>query len=248
MSDYEGMLAELVRYPGHNGDLIRSYYARPMGAGPYPGVVVIHHAPGWDEWCHEVARKFAHHGYSAVLPDLYSRAGPGEVDDIAAKVRASGGVPDDQMLGDVQASIAFLKAQPNHNGKIGVIGFCSGGRHTFLVACRGKDVDAAVDCWGGGVGEEPPRLTPQQPVPALDYAPSLSCPLLGIFGEDDPRPSPADVTRTDARLKELGKTYEFHSYPGAGHGFFNTAGAGYRQAQAVDGWKKVFDWYGKYLR
>ena len=84
---YEGMLAETVTIRGNNGDEIEAYYARPLGAGPFPGVVVIHHAPGWDEWCKEVTRKLAHHGYAAIDPNLYHRAGPGSPDDVAARVR-----------------------------------------------------------------------------------------------------------------------------------------------------------------
>src|SRR5436190_1106093 len=96
---YEGMLAETVKMAGYGGDEIEAYFARPLGPGPFPGVVVIHHAPGWDEWCKEVTRKFAHHGYLAIDPNLYFRAGPGSVDDVAARVRAGGGNSDDQVMG-----------------------------------------------------------------------------------------------------------------------------------------------------
>src|SRR5918911_2093746 len=98
---YEGMLAETVAIPGFQGDLINAYFARPLGPGPFPGVVVIHHMPGWDEWCKEVTRKLAHHGFAAIDPNLYTRSGPGSPDDVAARVRAEGGVPDDQVMGDV---------------------------------------------------------------------------------------------------------------------------------------------------
>ena len=92
---YEGMLAETVTMPGHKGDTINAYYARPLGAGPHPGMVVIHHAPGWDEWYRECARRFAHHGYAAISPNLYFRDGYGTAEDIGAKVRAGGGVLDE---------------------------------------------------------------------------------------------------------------------------------------------------------
>ena len=104
---YEGMLAESLTIRGHNGDPIAAYIARPLGAGPFPGVVVIHHMPGWDEWTREVVRKFAQHGYAAISPHLYSRIGEGSPDDVAAKARAQGGVADDQVVGDVAASAAF---------------------------------------------------------------------------------------------------------------------------------------------
>jgi carboxymethylenebutenolidase len=101
--------------------------------GKFPGVVVVHHLPGWDEWITEVVRKFAHHGYAAISPHLYFRNGPGSPDDVGAKVRAAGGVADDQVVGDVARAMAFLRAQVNGSGKVGIIGFCSGGRHAYLV-------------------------------------------------------------------------------------------------------------------
>src|SRR5262249_32274302 len=135
------MIAETVVVRGHNGDAIETYYARPVGAGPVPGVVVIHHMPGWDEWTHEVVRKFAHHRYAAIGPHLCARLGPGSADALAARARAEGGVADDQVVGDVAGAMAYLRAQPYANRKVGAIGFCSGGRHTYLVACRLPDLN-----------------------------------------------------------------------------------------------------------
>src|ERR1043166_8062012 len=123
------MSAETVAFRAHNGGMGEAYYAKPTRAGKCGGVVVIHHMPGWDEWIIEVVRKFAHHGYAAISPHLYFRNGPGSPDDIGARVRAAGGVPDDQVVGDVKGAMAFLRNEPNSNGKIGLIGFCSGGRH-----------------------------------------------------------------------------------------------------------------------
>ena len=126
---YEGMLAETITIHGANGDLINAYSARPLGPGPFPGVVLVHHMPGWDEWYPETTRKFAHHGYAAVSPNLYYRAGHGAPDDVAAKVRAAGGVPDNQAVGDIAGARDYLRAQPFSNGKVAVFGTCSGGRH-----------------------------------------------------------------------------------------------------------------------
>ena len=132
---YEGMLAETVAFRGHNGDVGEAYYARPLGGGPWPGVVLIHHMPGWDEWIKEATRKLAYHGLATIAPHLYFRDGPGSPDDVGARVRAAGGVADAQVMGDVAGGMEFLRAQPYANGKVGVIGFCSGGRHTYLAAC-----------------------------------------------------------------------------------------------------------------
>ena len=246
---YEGQIAETLTIHGNNNDTIEAYYAKPLGTVPVPGVVVIHHAPGWDEWIREVCRKFAQHGYAAISPHLYHRAGPGDPEDLAARVRSSGGMVDADVIGDVQGAMDFLRIQPYCSGKMGVIGFCSGGRHTYLAACRLAGIDAAVDCWGGSVyPADPSQANERRPVHPFTLTEKLTAPLLGIFGNDDQNPNPEEVNRTEELLRSLGKTYEFHRYVGAGHGFFNTAGAGYRREQALDGWQKVFAWYERYLK
>ena len=247
-NDYEGMLAETCAIPGANGDIITAYFARPLGPGPIPGVVLIHHLPGWDAWYREATRKFAYHGYAALSPNLYHREGHGTPEDMAAKVRGAGGVPDDQVVGDIEGALAFLRSLPYVNGKVGLFGTCSGGRHAFLAACRAAGgCDAAVDCWGGRVVVAPEELTPKQPVAPMDYTADLSCPLLGLFGEEDRSPTPEQVARLEQELQKHGKSYEFHMYPKAGHGYFYHDRPNYRQEQAVDGWNKVFAFFGKHL-
>ena len=245
---YEGMLAETVVIRGHNGDEIDAYVARPLGPGPHPSVVLIHHMPGWDEASKEMARKLAYHGYTTISPNLHFREGKATPEDNSTSVREAGGMPDDRTLGDVDASIKFLRSLPYSNGKVGVIGFCSGGRQTYLAACRLTGIDAAVDCWGGGVTAPPEELTERMPVAPIDYTADLSCPLLGLFGEDDARPSPEDVAKTEAELKRFNKTYEFHMWKDAGHGFFAVDRPSYRQHAAVEGWEKTLAWFEKYLR
>ena len=244
---YEGMLAETVTLQGAQGDAINAYFARPLGPGPFPGMVLIHHLPGWDEWYREAARKFAHHGYATLSPNLYCREGHGTPEDVAAKVRGAGGVPDGQVLGDVAGALATLRGLPYCSGKVGVFGTCSGGRHAFLAACRIRGFAAAIDCWGGRVVMTQDELTSKQPVAPLDYTADLACPLLGLFGEEDHSPTPEQVARHEQELQKHGKIYEFHMYPGAGHGFFYHDRPNYRQAQAVDGWQKVFAFLGKHL-
>ncbi len=244
---YEGMLAETVTIHGANRDVINAYFARPLGAGPFPGMVVIHHAPGWDEWYREATRKFAHYGYAAISPNLYCREGHGTPEDVGAKVRSAGGVPDDHVVGDLEGAMRYLRSLPYINSKVGVFGTCSGGRNAFLMACRVKGFDAAVECWGGRVVASKEDLTPKQPVAPIDYTKDLSCPLLGLFGNEDKSPSPEQVDQHEAELKKHGKNYEFHRYDGAGHGFFYYDRPNYRQEQAVDGWKKIFVFLEKYL-
>jgi carboxymethylenebutenolidase len=245
---YEGMLAETVTMAGAGGDVINAYFARPLGPGPFPGMVVIHHAPGWDPWYREATRKFAHHGYAALSPNLYFRAGHGTPEDVAAKARAGGGVPDEQVVGDLAGALQLLRSLPYLNGKVGVFGTCSGGRHAFLAACRVPGFDACVDCWGGRVVMAPEDLSPRQPVAPIDYTKDLPCPLLGIFGEEDRSPTPEQVALHEQELKKHGKNYEFHMYPKAGHGFFYYDRGAYRQEQAVDGWKKLFAFLETHLK
>ena len=245
---YRGMVADMVSFKGHGGATGEAYYARPAGKGPFPGVVLIHHMPGWDDWSIEATRKLAHHGFAAIAPNLYFRQGAGTPDDQAAKARAAGGAVDDEVVGDVKGAMEFLRAQPEANGKVGVIGFCSGGRHTYLVACRLDGVDAAVNCWGGNVVvDDPAQLSPQRPVAPIDLTEGLKAPLLGLFGNEDKNPSPAQVNKLEEKLKSLGKNYEFHRYDGAGHGFFAAERPNYRVEQANDGWQKVYAFFHKHL-
>ncbi len=245
--DYSGMIAETVRIKGHEGKYIRAYWSRPIGDGPFPGIVLIPHMPGWDEWCRETARRFTEHGYSVVCPNIYEDAGEGPAAEVAQKAREMG-TKDKDVMEDVDGSLSFLKNQVNASGKAGVIGMCSGGRHTFLAACTLEGIDAAVDCWGGGVIAPPEALTPERPVAPVDFAKNLSCPLLGIFGNEDRNPTAEDVNKLEEILKELGKDYEFHRYEGAGHGIWYYDKPMYRQEQAMDSWNKALAFFEKYLK
>src|ERR1035441_216930 len=98
------MVAETVTINGYGNEPVHAYFARPTGPGPFPGVVLLHHMPGWDDWYKEIARKFASQGSAAIAPDLYGRAGHGEPEDVAAMVRGAGGIPDDQVIGDAAGS------------------------------------------------------------------------------------------------------------------------------------------------
>ena len=242
---YEGMIAETITITGHGGTEINAYLAKPIGDGPFPGVVLIHHLPGWDELYREFARRFAHHGYQAICPNLYFRDGHGTPEDVAAKVRSVGGVSDDQVMGDLESGANYLKQLSDNNGKTAVFGTCSGGRHGFLAGCRLDVFDAVVECWGGNVVMDSESLTEKQPVSPSDYTADLSAPLLGIFGNDDQSPTPDKVNIHEVHLKAAGKEYEFHRYDGAGHGFFYHDRPMYRQEQAVDGWNKIWDFLGR---
>jgi carboxymethylenebutenolidase len=241
----DAMTTEVIDIQGHNGETINAYVARPSSGGPYPGIVLVHHLPGWDEYYREMARRFAQHGYVVICPNLYARYGHGTPDDMAAKARGAGGAPDDQVVGDLDGGRKWLLDRSDLNRKVGIVGTCSGGRHAFLTACKTQAYDACIDLWGGGVVQT--ELTPQRPVAPIDLTKDLNCPLLGLFGNDDQNPSPEQVNQHEEELKKHGKDYEFHRYDGAGHGFFYYQAPAYRQQQAMDGWQKVFEFFGKNL-
>jgi carboxymethylenebutenolidase len=245
---YEAMLAETVTIQGYNGDLINAYFTRLLGPGPFPGIVLVHHMPGWDELYREIACRFARHGYAVLCPNLYFRLGHGTPEEVAVKVREQHGVADDSVVGDCEAAMKYLKSMANSNGKVGIIGGCSGGRHAFLVACRVKGFNAIVDCWGGNIVVSQSDLTAKTPVAAIDYTKNLACPLLGLFGNDDQNPTPDRVNQLESELKKLNKEYEFHRYDGAGHAFWSYDRPAYRPQQAMDAWGKVFTFFGKHLK
>ena len=241
------MIAEEIYYRGHEGVQVQAYVARPLGDGPFGSVIVIQHMPGWDAGIIEITRKFAHEGYIAIAPNLYTRFGTGEPDEVAAVARPAGGTPDATFVGDTAAAADYLRLMPSCNGKVGIIGFCSGGRHAVLAASSLDNLDAAVDCWGGGVITPEDQLDENRPVAPFDLTPNLAAPLLGIFGNDDQRPDREQVDQHEAELKKHGKTYEFHRYDDAGHGFFSVNRPGYRPEQATAAWVEIFKWYDRYL-
>src|SRR6478609_11403443 len=130
------MEAGTITITGREGDEIEAYLARPTDKKAFGGMVVIHHMPGYDAGTKEIVRRFAARGYAALCPNLYHREAPGaSPDDAAAAARAAGGVPDERLVGDVDGAASYLKNLDGANGKIGVIGYCSGGRQAFLAAC-----------------------------------------------------------------------------------------------------------------
>jgi carboxymethylenebutenolidase len=243
----DAMRAETITITGANGDEIEAYAASPLAEGSKGGVVVIHHMPGYDAETKEIVRTFAVHGYHAVCPNLYHREAPGaEPSDAAATARANGGVPDERLVGDVDGAAKYLKSLDGANGKVGVIGYCSGGRQSFLAACS-LELDAAVDCYGAFVVKNPPEGSGFPFTSLMPLAPNLSAPLLGLFGADDQYPGPDEVKELDDELTKLGKEHEFHSYEGAGHAFFAVDRPSFRPEAAKDGWQKVWDFFGKHL-
>src|SRR5450432_1447214 len=189
----DSLHAETIAIAGHGDDQIEAYISTSLHGETRAGVVVIHHMPGYDRATKEIVRRFAELGYDAICPNLYWREAPGAApDDAAATARAQGGVPDERLIGDVGGAAAYLRGLPISNGKVGVIGYCSGGRQSVLAACN-LDLDAAVDCYGAFVIGTPPDGYPLQVTNLVDQLPRLRAPLLGLFGKEDSYPSPEQV-------------------------------------------------------
>ncbi len=244
---YDAIQAETVLIPT-DAEVIEAYLATPLGPGPFGSVVVVHHAPGYDEATKEITRTLATAGLITLCPNLYSpESNPGDdAKEVAKKVRSSGGVSDERAVRYVDAAARYLRARLAANGSVGVIGYCTGGRQAVLAACQ-LEVQAAIDCYGAYVTRS---TAPGDPLPRAsiaEYLVHLGCPLLGLFGAQDPAPSIDEVTELEAILKELGKTYEFHIYDNAGHAFFSVDSTKYRTEAALDGWKKVRDWFSSHL-
>lgn len=241
------LIAQTISIAGDRGDRIEAYEARPASGHRRGGMVVIHHLPGYDRATKEMVRRFAELGYDAVCPNLFHREAPGaDPDDAAAVGRARGGVPDARLVGDVAGAAAHLRALDSSNGRAGVIGFCSGGRQAVLAGCS-TPLDAAIDCYGAYIIGDAPADSKVKMTNLESLLPGLGCPLLGLFGNDDQRPSPADVDRLAEILTANGKDFEFHRYDGAGHAFFAVDRPSYRVAAANDGWERIADFLDRTL-
>jgi carboxymethylenebutenolidase len=239
--------AETIHFNAFHGDSVEAYLAQTVTDDKVGGVLVIHHLPGYDEASKEITRKFAANGYNAICVNLYSREAPGaSSDDAAATARALGGVPDERLVGDIGAAATYLRALPNANKKVGVIGYCSGGRQSVLAACS-LDLDAAVDCYGAFVVVDAPNGSGMTATAIIDKLGDLSCPLLGLFGADDTYPSPEQTETLRTLLTEHKKEFTFHTYEGAGHAFFAVDRPAYRPEVATEAWREIWKFYAQHL-
>ncbi|MBU6496358.1 MAG: dienelactone hydrolase family protein [Acidobacteria bacterium] len=233
--------ADTITMSGHEGDEIEAYLAVPTDVETCGSIVVIHHLPGYDEATKEIARKFAANGFAALMPNLYHREAPGaEPDDAAALARSQGGVPDERLVGDVAGAMATLKALPISNGKVASIGYCSGGRQSLLAGCR-LPLDAVIDCYGAFTVVDSPAESPLRATAIVGEVGGLTGPVLGLFGADDQYPSPEQNETLASALREAGKEFDFRTYEGAGHAFFNTDRPSFRPESAVEAWAVIFD-------
>jgi carboxymethylenebutenolidase len=231
-------------------ETIEGYLARPKEAGHNPGIVVIHEAFGMVEHIRDIARRFANLGYNALAPDLYSRTGGPNPNDMNSVFPVMFGLSDAQAVRDLEAAAAHLRALSGASRKVGAIGFCSGGRHTLLFACSSDKLDAAIDCWGGFVHRATPdaETTAARPTPILDMIDRLHCPLFAAFGEEDQNPAPAIADELKSRAQKAGKDVTTRVYKDAGHAFLADYRPSYREGPAHALWSDIVAFFAKHLK
>ena len=207
------------------------YVAEPTAAGRHPAVVVVMEAFGLNHNIEEIARRIAGEGYVAVAPDVYYRWPDNKAgyDELPKAIGLMQKLDDAKIVSDVRAALDFIAARPNVNAaKIGITGFCMGGRISFLAAAELPDrIAAAAPFYGGGIAGLLPK------------ADKIAAPLHLFFGEKDAFIPQDQVKAIDAKLRELGKNYELDNYAGADHGFFCNERASYNEKAAGDAWTKL---------
>lgn len=223
-----------------DGAEMRLYVSVPEGTGPFPGVVVIQHQGGVDDFVEDMTQRMATAGYVGVAPDLYHRDGPDCQDDGPTR-RAR--LRDVTVIKDVNATVDCLKGHSAVDAeRLGIVGFCMGGRVAYLMAAVNPSFKASAAYYGGNI------MVPWGDSPApFDRTADIHCPLIGLFGEEDANPSPADMRKLDAALTKYGKVHEFYSYPGANHAFMNARGTRYHAEADRDSWPKTLAFFKKYL-
>lgn len=240
-TDSEGLTAGEVNIPVKDGE-IPAYRAMPAKGGPFPTVVVIQEIFGVHEHIKDICRRLAKSGYFAVAPALYARQGDvsklTDVQEILKTVVSK--VPDAQVASDLDATVAWAHKQKQANtDKLGVTGFCWGGRQTWLFAIHDPHVKAAV-AWYGPVAGSTDELHPKR---VMDLLPDLKVPLLGLYGAADQGIAVADVEKVRDEAKRLHKNVEIVIYPDTPHGFNADYRPTYRPEQAKDGWKRMLAWF-----
>ena len=207
-----------VAVSGYNGDAVPAYVARPSEGGPHPGLLLVHGIHGYEEHMKDMARRYAALGYAAIVPALYSRDGflaVVEHSDLDLARDALNSRPNAQTVGDLQGGLEYLRASRHVSKRIGLVGFCSGGRLGLVFASSpdlgAGPVDVFVDFYSNGLFQP----TEANPTPPGELATGLGCPMLALFGDDDTNPSPGDVDRPprgagtirqDLRVRQLPKS------------------------------------------
>jgi carboxymethylenebutenolidase len=230
---------EKLQVDGQEMDL---YASVPSGSGPFPAVVVSQHGGGVDQFIQTICDRLAEAGYAAVAPKLFHRITDEMLADGSTPVRH---LKDPEIVADINATVDFLRAHPAIDGeRIGVTGFCMGGRVAWLAAASNPHFKAVVPYYGGNLfvkwGE--PEKTP------FELANQINCPILFHFGEVDVNPSQDDMRKLDAELTRLGKPHQFYTYPGANHAFMDFSRERYHKEAADASWPRTLEFFAQHLK
>jgi carboxymethylenebutenolidase len=242
-TDTEGLDAGEAQIPTSDGKL-PAYFAKPARKGTFPVVLVNEEIFGVHEYIKDVCRRLAKVGYFAVATEYYARIGDlSKMTDVQQIIRdVISKAPDGQYMADLDSTAAWALDNGGSATRVGVMGFCRGGRQTWLYAAHSPHLKAAVAFYGP-LGGAP---SPIQPVPALDIADKLKCPLLGLYGAQDAS-IPVDLVRqAEAKAKAAHEIVEIVIYPDAPHGFHADYRPSYRQADAEDAWKRTLAWFRRF--
>jgi carboxymethylenebutenolidase len=242
-TDTQGLEAGEVKVPVADGT-VPAYRAMPEKGGPFPVVLVVQEIFGVHEHIKDICRRFAKQGYLAIAPELYARQGDvSKLTDFQEIFKIVNKVPDSQVMSDLDATVAFARSTGKADtARLGVTGFCWGGRIVWLYAAHNPNLKAGVAWYGRLVGQ----ATDLQPKYPVDVVGQLKAPVLGLYGEADQGIPVASVERMRAALKEAGKPCEIVLYPGTPHAFYADYRQSYRKEQADDGWKRCLEWFKKY--
>jgi carboxymethylenebutenolidase len=243
-TDAKGLVAGEVKIPVADG-AIPAYRAMPDKGGPFPVVLVVQEIFGVHEHIRDVCRRFAKLGYMAVAPELYARLGDvskmTDFQEIIDKVVSK--VPDRQVMEDLDAAVAWAeKSGKGDSKRLGITGFCWGGRVVWLYAAWSPKLDAGV-AWYGRLAGKPSELQPSNPI---DVAKSLKAPVLGLYGAADTGIPVETVEQMRAALKAAGSKSEIVLYPDTPHGFHADYRPSYRKEQAQDAWGRAQSWFKKF--
>ena len=241
------IIAYEAKHPGYNQDMVPGYVARPAAPGQHPGVILVHGVHGYEEHMKDMARRLALMGYASIVPALYCRnefLSVVEEEDLSKASSWLRNRPNVQTIGDLTGAVAFLQESPYVSDKIGLVGFCSGGRQALIFACNAEGLNVFVNFYSNGIFQP----TEVNPVPAGDMVRDLCCPMLGLFGNEDTNPSPDDVAHLREELETHSKSYELVSYKNAGHAFFSDTRPSYRPEVAHMAWGRCLEWLSRYLK
>src|ERR1700729_592706 len=220
-----------------------AYYARPTGVKNPPIVLVCMEIFGLHEYIKDVVRRLGHLGAFAVAPNYYFRSGVDltKIDDMPKLFPIVNAETDSMLFADLDATVAWAKSQGGDGNKLGIMGFCRGGRNVWHYSTHNPNLKAGVAFYGTLIDKNDAA-----PKSSIELAPEVKEPVLGLYGEADTGITPDQVKQMEDALKAAGKTAEFHEYPGAPHGFVADYRPSYRKDAAEDAWAKMTAWFKKY--